>query len=51
MKNLGVKMEKISNKSLVNFLPSAASLVPNIDLIEENLTIVLNEIEKFQNES
>ena len=51
MKNLGVKMEKISNKSLVNFLPSSASLIPNIDLIEENLTIVLNEIEKFQNES
>ena len=51
MKNLGVKMEKISNKSLVNFLPSSASLIPNIDLIEENLTVVLNEIEKFQNES
>ena len=51
MKNLGVKMEKISNKSLVNFLPSSASLIPNIDLREENLTVVLNEIEKFQNES
>ena len=51
MKNLGVKMDEISNKSLVNFLPSAASLVPNINLIEENLTIVLDEIEKFNNEN
>ena len=51
MKNLGVKMEEISNKSLINFLPSAASLIPNIDLIEENLTIVLDEIEKYKNKS
>ena len=42
-------MEKISNKSLVNFLPSSASLIPKIDLIEENLTIVLNEMEKINN--
>ena len=51
MKNLSVKMEEISNKSLVNFLPSAASLIPKIDLIEENLTKVLNEIEKYKKES
>ncbi len=50
MKNLSVKIEEISNKSLVNFLPSAASLIPKIDLIEENLTIVLNEVEKFKKE-
>ena len=47
MMNLNVKMDEISNKSLINFLPSAASLIPNIDLIEENLTVVLNEIEKI----
>ena len=47
MKNLGVEMKEISNKSLVNYLPSSASLIPKIDLIEENLTIVLNEIEKI----
>ena len=47
MMNLNVKMDEISNKSLANFLPSAASLIPNIDLIEENLTVVLNEIEKI----
>ena len=46
MKNLDVEMKEISNKSLANFLPSAASLIPNIDVIEENLTIVSNEIEK-----
>ena len=46
MKNLGVEMKEISNKSLVNYLPSSASLIPKIDLIEENLTMVLNEIEK-----
>ena len=51
MKNLSVKIEEISNKSLVNFLPSAASLIPKIDLIEENLTIVLNEVEKFKKET
>ena len=50
MKNLSVKMEEISNKSLVNFLPSAGSLIPKIDVIEENLTIVLNEIEKINDQ-
>jgi len=49
MNNLSINMEEISNKSLVNFLPSSASLIPKIDLIEENLTIVLNEMEKINN--
>jgi len=47
MKNLNVKMSDISNKSLINFLPSSASLISNIDIIEENLTAVMNEIEKM----
>ena len=51
MKNLDVEMKEISNKSLANFLPSAASLIPNIDIIEENLTLVSEEIEKSKNES
>ena len=37
---------KMTNKSLMNFLPSSASLIPNIDVIEENMTLMLTEIEK-----
>ena len=46
MKNLNVKLDEMTNKSLMNFLPSSASLIPNIDVIEENMTLVLTEIEK-----
>jgi len=38
-----------SSKSLTNFLPSAASLIDNIDIVEENLTLVFNEIAKREN--
>ena len=46
MKNLNVKFDEMTNKSLMNFLPSSASLIPNIDVIEENMTLILAEIEK-----
>jgi Zn-dependent protease with chaperone function len=46
MKNLKVNKKDINNKSLTNFLPSAASLIDNIDIVEENLTLVFNEIAK-----
>ena len=39
-------MEDINNKELFNFLPSAASLINNIEIIEQNLTHVQTEIEK-----
>ena len=36
-------------KSLTNFLPSAASLIDNIDVVEENMTLIVNEIAKREN--
>ena len=46
MKNLKVKESDITNKDLINFLPSASSLISNVEVIEENLTFVETEIEK-----
>ena len=49
MKNLKVSKKDITNKSLTNFLPSAASLIDNIDVVEENMTLIVNEIAKREN--
>ena len=49
MKNLNIKMKDVNNKELFNFLPSAASLINNIEIIEQNLTHVQTEIEKHLN--
>ena len=46
MKNLKVKESDITDKDLINFLPSASSLISNVEVIEENLTFVETEIEK-----
>ena len=46
MKNLNVNLESLSNEELNNFEPTASSLISNIDIIEENLTLVLSELEK-----
>ena len=46
MKNLKIKESDITNKDLVNFLPSASSLISNVEVIEENLTFLETEIEK-----
>jgi hypothetical protein len=46
MKNLKVNKKDINNKSLTNFLPSAASLIDNID-IEPNITILDPCVSKF----
>jgi Zn-dependent protease with chaperone function len=46
MKNLNVNIESLSNEELNNFEPTASSLISNIDVIEENLTLVLSELEK-----
>jgi len=46
MKNLKVKEKDITNKDLINFLPSASSLISNVEIIEENLTLIESEIEK-----
>jgi len=46
MNNLGVSIKDISNNDLTNFEPSASKLLPKIDIIEENLTLVLRELEK-----
>ena len=48
MKNLGVDESEITNQLLVNFLPSAASLISNVETIEENLTKFLTELEKYK---
>jgi len=48
MKNLNVKLADMTNKSLMNFLPSSASLIPNVDIIEENMTIVFKKIEEVR---
>ena len=40
------KLDEMTNKSLMNFLPSSASLIPNIDIIEENMTVILTKIEE-----
>ena len=45
-KNLNVNLESLSNEELNNFEPTASSLISNIDIIEENLTLVLSELEK-----
>ena len=49
MKNLNVKAEEITEDKLFNFLPSASSLIPNLEIIEKNLTLILTEIEKYRN--
>ena len=46
MKNLNINLNELSNEELTNFTPSAASLIPKIDIIEQNLTLVLKELEK-----
>ena len=46
MKNLNIDLKELSNEELTNFTPSAASLIPKIDIIEQNLTLVLKELEK-----
>ena len=48
MKNLRVDESEITNQLLVNFLPSAASLISNVETIEENLTKFLTELEKYK---
>ena len=48
MKNLGVDESEITNQLLVNFLPSAASLISNVETIEENLTEFLTKLEKYK---
>ena len=39
-------LNELSNEQLTTFAPSAASLIPKIDIIEQNLTLVLKELEK-----
>ena len=34
----------------MNFLPSSASLIPNVDIIEENMTLVLKKIEEARSQ-
>lgn len=46
MNNLGINIKDITNKDLTNLEPSASKLLPKIDIIEENLTLVLRELEK-----
>ena len=46
MENLNVKLDDMTNKSLMNFLPSSASLIPNVDIIEENMTTIIKIIEE-----
>ena len=46
MENLNVKLDDMTNKSLMNFLPSSASLIPNVDIIEENMTKIIKIIEE-----
>jgi len=46
MNNLGISINDISNNDLTNFEPSASKLLPKINIIEENLTLVLRELEK-----
>ena len=54
MANISTKFQSknvalFAYKSLTNFLPSAASLIDNIDVVEENMTLIVNEIAKREN--
>lgn len=44
--NLDIKLEDISNDDLINYNPSASSLIKNINIIEQNLTSLAIQFEK-----
>ena len=44
--NLDIKLEDISNNDLINYNPSASSLIKNINIIEQNLTSLAIQLEK-----
>ena len=49
MNNLKVNKSEITNIALFNFTPSSISLIDNAEIIEENLTQVLNMVYKHSN--
>ena len=49
MNNLKVNKSEITNIALFNFTPSSISLIDNAEIIEENLTQVLNIVYKHSN--
>jgi len=49
MANLNVSKQEITKESLTNFVPSAATLINDIDIIEKNMTLLLNEMVKYHN--
>jgi len=49
MANLNVSKQEITKESLTNFIPSAATLINDIDIIEKNMTLLLNEMVKYHN--
>ena len=51
MKNVKVKESDITNQKLLNFLPSAASLIANIEAIEEHLSEFLTKFEEYKNKN
>lgn len=47
MENLKVSKQEITKESLTNFEPSAAKLINDINIIEKNMTLLLNEMAKY----
>jgi hypothetical protein len=47
MENLKVLKQEITKESLTNFEPSAAKLINDINIIEKNMTLLLNEMAKY----